>query len=123
MNNAANTERFWQYLSRLVKEHKIVIDRPKGSAHPRYPDLIYPVDYGYLDETTTVDNGGIDVWRGTLEKDTINGIICTVDLLKSDAEMKIILNCTTEEIQIILKKHNEFSMAGVWVENPCNICD
>ncbi len=26
----------------------VVMDRPLGSAHPRYPDLIYPVNYGYV---------------------------------------------------------------------------
>ena len=25
-----------------------VIDRPAGSRHPRYPDMIYPVNYGYV---------------------------------------------------------------------------
>lgn len=26
----------------------VKIDRPLGSTHPRYPDLVYPVNYGYL---------------------------------------------------------------------------
>ena len=28
---------FWEALDRLVSASTIVIDRPKGSAHPRYP--------------------------------------------------------------------------------------
>ena len=39
---------FWELLDSLVKDSEIVIDRPKGTAHPRYPDSIYKVDYGYL---------------------------------------------------------------------------
>ena len=27
----------------------VTIDRPKDSCHPKYPDLIYPVNYGYID--------------------------------------------------------------------------
>lgn len=27
---------------------KVQIDRPLGSAHPNYPDLIYPVNYGFI---------------------------------------------------------------------------
>ena len=25
-----------------------IIDRPLGSRHPRYPDMVYPVNYGYV---------------------------------------------------------------------------
>ena len=43
----------------LVEKSKIVIDRPKGSAHPRFPDIIYQVDYGYLENTSSMDGAGI----------------------------------------------------------------
>jgi hypothetical protein len=33
---------------RLIDERGIVIDRPCGAAHPRYPDMIYPCDYGHI---------------------------------------------------------------------------
>ena len=56
---------FWKAIDSLVQESEIVIDRPKGSHHPRYPELVYPVDYGYLKNTSSMDGGGIDVWRGT----------------------------------------------------------
>jgi hypothetical protein len=39
---------FWSAIDRLVRESEIVIDRPKGSAHPRYSNFLYKVDYGYL---------------------------------------------------------------------------
>ena len=37
-------EDFWKALDELVNSSEIVIDRPKGSAHPKFPDFIYPVD-------------------------------------------------------------------------------
>jgi predicted acetyltransferase len=46
---------FWQALDKLVSDSEIVIDRPKGSAHPRYPEFIYPLEYGYLKGTTAMD--------------------------------------------------------------------
>lgn len=58
-------DEFWDALDELVKNSDIVIDRPKGTAHPRFPDFVYKVDYGYLKETTSMDGGGIDVWVGT----------------------------------------------------------
>ena len=97
---------FWTHLDQLVASSRIVIDRPKGTAHPRYPAVIYPVDYGYLDGTTTVDGGGIDVWRGTTGAHRPDAILCTVDLLKRDAEIKILLSCSEEEKQTILDFHN-----------------
>jgi len=55
------SERFWRHLDVLVAEAEVVIDRPAGSAHPRYPNFIYPLDYGYVRGTTAVDAGaGVD---------------------------------------------------------------
>ena len=28
---------------------KVIVDRPMGSAHPKHDDLIYPVNYGYVE--------------------------------------------------------------------------
>ena len=33
----------------IGKTVKITVDRPIGSAHPEYPDMIYPVNYGYVE--------------------------------------------------------------------------
>ena len=27
----------------------VTIDRPKDSCHPKYPDLVYPINYGYIE--------------------------------------------------------------------------
>ena len=112
MNHSAD---FWTHLDQLVATSQIVIDRPKGTIHPRYPDVIYPVDYGYLDGTTTVDGGGIDVWHGTTEADRPDAILCTVDLLKRDAEIKILLGCSEDEKQTILRFHQGDAMRALLV--------
>ena len=39
---------FWQAVDKLVSSGKIIIDRPKGSTHPRYPEIKYELDYGYI---------------------------------------------------------------------------
>ena len=108
---------FWQAIDTLVSSGKIIIDRPKGSSHPKYPDCIYPVDYGYLENTTSMDGGGIDVWRGSLTTDTVDAIICTVDLMKKDSEIKLLIGCTEEETKIIYEFHNnsEF-MKGILIK-------
>lgn len=37
---------FWDAVDSLMANSKVVIDRPKGSCHPRYPHIVYPLDYG-----------------------------------------------------------------------------
>ena len=98
-------EDFWNALDELVNSSEIVIDRPKGSAHPRFPDFIYRVDYGYLKDTTSMDGAGIDVWVGSSEK-KVDAIMCIVDLAKRDSEIKILIGCTEEEKMAVYKTHN-----------------
>lgn len=38
------------------------IDRPLGSAHPKHPDMIYPVNYGYVDGVFAGDGAEQDVY-------------------------------------------------------------
>ncbi len=107
---------YWDYLDLLVATQMLVIDRPKGSTHPRYPDLVYPLDYGFLEGTTTVDGAGIDVWRGTGEVSLkVVALILTVDLKKKDSEIKIMLSCTESELQKALDFQNTFSMRAMLV--------
>ena len=68
------TSEFWHALDELMEKSEIVIDRPKGSAHPRYPEFIYEVDYGYLKGTSSMDGGGIDVWVGTAARKKLQKI-------------------------------------------------
>jgi len=107
---------FWREIAQLVKTNPIIIDRPKDSAHPRYPQFIYPLDYGYLENTIAADGGGIDVWLGTMETKILTGILCTFDTLKRDMEIKILLGCTNEDLQIIRHFHGE--MYSLYIPNP-----
>lgn len=106
---------FWRALDSLVDNSEIVIDRPKGTAHPKYPDFIYKVDYGYLKNTSSMDGAGIDVWIDSGEK-KIDAIMCIVDLMKRDSEIKILIGCTEEEKQIVYQTHNETEyMKGILI--------
>ena len=108
-------EDFWNALDELVSNSEIVIDRPRGSAHPRFPNFIYKVDYGYLKDTASMDGAGIDVWVGSGEK-KIDAIMCIVDLRKKDSEIKILVGCTEEEKLEVYKTHNETQyMKGVLI--------
>ena len=110
-------DEFWAAVDALVSSGKIVIDRPKGSIHPRFSDIKYEVDYGYIENTSSMDGGGIDVWLGSLADIQVNAIICTVDLMKKDSEIKLLIGCTEEETNTVYEFHNntEF-MKGILIK-------
>ena len=101
-----NNKEFWAALDELVSSSRLIIDRPKGTKHPRI-DFVYPIDYGYLEGTSSLDGSGIDVWRGSDLGGKISAVICTIDLLKKDSEIKILIGCTEEETDVILGIHND----------------
>jgi inorganic pyrophosphatase len=114
---------FWHAMTQFLVANALIIDRPKGSAHPRYPHVIYPLDYGYLENTTSSDGGGIDVWVGSsntvMRRDstqTLTGILCTFDTFKRDAEIKLLIGCSKEDIQVIRDFHKE--MYTLYIPNP-----
>ncbi|MEH2061680.1 MAG: hypothetical protein V7K50_05300 [Nostoc sp.] len=104
---------FWFKLDQLVAASNLKIDRPKGTSHPRYPSFVYPLDYGYLENTGSGDGFDLDVWIGSLSSRTVTAIICSVDLQKRDTEIKILLGCTSEENQAILDIHNIGSQSAI----------
>ena len=79
----------------------IVVRIGLARGHPRFPDLIYPLDYGYLDGTTAGDGDGIDVWIGNAAQKSVTAIACTVDGYKRDAEIKVLLGCTEDDLAAI----------------------
>lgn len=110
------SDSFWQAFDVLIAHSKLVIDRPRGSAHPRYPDQMYALDYGYLAGTSAIDKEGIDVWVGSLPEKTLDAIILTVDLMKRDSEPKLLLGCTEAEKQHILTLHNNGNQSALLIE-------
>ena len=112
----SNNGDFWSSLDQLVSQSSVTIDRPKGTAHPRYPDFIYPLDYGYLEGTKAADGNEIDVWRGTLPTAAVTAVVCTVDRLKRDTEVKLLIGCTRDEALLIRNTLNSEYMSAILVE-------
>lgn len=116
-----DTATFWQAIDTLVHSSEIMIDRPKGSIHPRYPDSDpYLLDYGYLKDTSSSDGHGIDVWVGSLAEPLCTAIIVNVDLFKRDSEIKLLLGCTKEEGELLLSLHNVGLQSAILLERGSN---
>ena len=85
--------------------------------HPRYEGLVYKLDYGYLDGTKSSDHGGIDVWIGSEPGKQLNAVMCTVDLVKNDAALKLLIGCTQKEKAYINSFYNDWpQISGILIE-------
>jgi inorganic pyrophosphatase len=91
---------FFAALDELVGTSDVVLDRPCGSTHPRYPEVVYPLDYGHLGGTTSGDGEGVDVFVGTAVGAGVVGVLLTADVGKRDVEVKVLLDCTPAEAEL-----------------------
>ena len=118
LDDRTDPARFWSLLDELVAASDIVIDRPGGSTHPRVSTIVYPFDYGYLANTVGGDGDGIDAWRGSLPEARVTGIIATVSVPQRDAEVKLLIGCTPDEMQRALTTHCQSRTAGILIPRP-----
>lgn len=79
-------------LGYLGKTVQITIDRPLGSTHPKHRDIVYPINYGFIEHTTGGDGEEIDVYLLGVDvpvksySAVIVGVVCRED----DDEDKLI---------------------------------
>lgn len=78
------------YSDIIGKTVKCTIDRPLGSAHPRHNDMIYPINYGYVNGIIGGDNAEQDVYILGIDKpvDIFTGKIIAVFHRYNDIEDK-----------------------------------
>jgi inorganic pyrophosphatase len=87
----------WTGWEALIEQWGVTIDRPRHHPHPRYPEIIYPLDYGYVNETLGTDGQGLDVFVGTAKAGLV-GAILTTDHRQRDREIKLLYRCTPAEV-------------------------
>lgn len=82
--------RLWRMLGCMVTVH---VDRPMGTVHPSYPDMLYPLNYGYLEEITAPDGEGQDVYVLGVDKPVRECVGRVVALIhrRNDAEDKVVV--------------------------------
>ncbi len=91
----------WVAWERLLRERGVVIDRPRGRPHPRFPEMIYPLDYGYIPGTVGGDGAEVDVFVGSSDSGLTAALI-THDLGKGDRELKLLWNTSKAGIAAAL---------------------
>jgi inorganic pyrophosphatase len=95
-------ERFrWEAWEGVIAARGVEIDRPRAKPHPRFPEVVYPLDYGYVPGTLSSDGEAIDVFVGTaprLAGCDLVGAILTRDHRQGKREWKLLWRCTPPEI-------------------------
>ncbi len=78
--------------SYLGKTVEIRIDRPLGSTHPSHPELVYPINYGYIPGVIGGDGEELDVYLLGVEEpvDTYLAPIIAMIHRHNDAEDKLV---------------------------------
>jgi inorganic pyrophosphatase len=107
MNNLENNAYFWQKIDTLYFSNRLVIAREKGSAHPKYHNLIYPVDYGYLEDTQIEQSEGIAVYKGSGSDYMVTTLVVAADILKKEIDVKLLVGCSPAEEEDILRFLNQ----------------
>jgi len=90
----------WEGYERAIAAHGITLDRPRLSRHPQYPEIVYPIDYGYVNQTPGLDGQELDVFVGSAATGLV-GACFTTDKRKGDQEYKLLWNCTPPEIYLV----------------------
>lgn len=100
-----------RFLGRAVS---VMIDRPLGSCHPRW-DFIYPVNYGYVPETSSGDGEPLDAYiLGVFEPlEVFTGRCIAIVHRPDDDDDKLVLvpegrDYTLEQIEALTEFQERF---------------
>ena len=92
--------------SLLGQEVEVIIDRPLGSRHPKHPNILYHVNYGYLTAFKAPDGDYQDAYvLGPLEAvSRFHGVAIAIIHRLDDNEDKLVVtpkgkNFTDQEIE------------------------
>lgn len=94
-----------EYIGKIVP---VKIDRPIGSSHPKYPDHIYLVNYGFVPDTISGDGKELDCYiLGEYKplKEYTGKCIAVIHRLNDDDDKLIVVaedkNFTDSEIRLL----------------------
>ena len=98
----------------------VIVDRPLGSYHPKYPALYYPVNYGYIEGTLAADGEEEDAYILGIHEpvDSFTGRVIAIIHRQDDNEHKWVVvpdgvAFTKEEIQAMTHFQEQYFQTSV----------
>ena len=93
----------------------VTVDRPLGSCHPNYPDLYYPINYGYIEGIIAPDGEEQDAYilGVNVPVETFTGTIIAIIHRNDDMEEKWVvapegLTFSKDEINAMVHFQEQF---------------
>ncbi len=93
----------------------VTVDRPLGSTHPRHPDIVYPVNYGFLPDLTGGDGEPQDVYILGVDAplEHFTGTVIAIVRRTDDVEDKLVaapagMRFGVAEIEAVLHFQEQF---------------
>lgn len=112
-NNVSDKEMIGQTVT-------VTVDRPLGSVHPRHANIVYPVNYGYVENVMGGDGDWQDAYVLGVNKpvETFTGVVIAVILREDDVETKWVVvpqgvTYTKEEIEQAVDFQEKFFISEV----------
>lgn len=104
----------------LGKIIKVIVDRPLGTYHPKYKNLFYPVNYGYVEGIIAADGDEQDAYILGVNKPIkeFTGKMIAVIHRFDDVEEKLVVvptnaSLTKEEIKSQVDFQEQFFKAEI----------
>lgn len=95
-------------IGRIVE---VIVDRPLGSRHPKYNEMIYPVNYGYVTDIIGGDGEEQDAYILGIDHpiQKFSGMVIAIILRKDDNETKwVVAPCGVKYSLCDIQKVVEF---------------
>ena len=108
----------------LGRRVAIEIDRPLGSTHPREPDIVYALNYGFVPDTLAPDGHPLDVYvlDAEVPLDHCEATIIAIVRRCDDVEDKLVAvmheRTTWDAAAILEAVHFQERFFDSWVELP-----
>ena len=101
----------------------VTVDRPLGSAHPDYPEMIYPVNYGYIAGIMAPDGEEQDAYILGVSQpvEQFTGRIIAIVRRADDVEEKWVVcppgqNFTKQEIAELIRFQEQYFQSEIIME-------
>ena len=107
MTEFENNAYFWQKVDTLFLSSNLIISRHKGDTHPIFRNMIYPVEYGRLDDTLGTGTEGLSVYVGSDTPGKVTAVVIAADILMKTIDIKLLTACTEKEVYEVLRFLNQ----------------
>lgn len=101
MKEYENNALFWQKIDALYLSGDYKIIYRKGQAHPRYPGMYFPCDYGHIVTVSSDEETSMKVYKSIGGK-RVDAIVICANLLSKDITINALVGLSEDEEEAVL---------------------